>query len=258
MQLRDLTQSRFVALLWGPPKTGKTVLASQFPSPYFIDLDKGITSVLAMTQGMDVNFPVYQVDDGPSDDPDITNIVGKAIARTDGWTITDKLVRELLRTLHQDATLVVDNLTRLGEFLVNHLKRRFKRDQLQIQDWGMFVSLLGSLMDAIHSAAYECNVLLVAHDQIIKDEMTGRLERVLLLPTTQKHRVPTVVGDLWYLTYEWKGKDRIRILKTSADRQTALGSRLLIPDIEDPTYAKIKPFIEKALGRKLPEPTWTP
>ena len=260
MRLSEMVSTRFVAMLWGPPKVGKTVLASQFPNPHFIDLDKGITSVLAMTRvrNLEVDFPVYQIDDGPCEDPDVVKLVGPTIAKRDGWTITDKLIRELLRTLPFDSTLIIDNITRLGEYLVSNLKRSYNRQQLQIQDWGEFVSRITFLMDAIHSAAYKPNVIIIAHEQLIKDELSGRIERVILLPTSQKHRVPTVVGDLWYLTMTWRGKEAIRLLRTSVDRQTSLGSRMLIPDIEEPTYEKMRPYISRALGRELPEPTWTP
>jgi len=258
--LQDMDTLRFVSLLWGPPKVGKTVLASQFPNPHFVDLDKGITSVLSMTrrQGLKVNFPVYQIDEGPSEDPQVIELAGKTIASKGGWVAADKLIRELLRILPLDATLIVDNLTRLGEFLVNYLKKLGGLSQLRIQDWGQFVSMVSNLMEAIYSASYKPNVLLVAHEQIIKDELTGKVEKHLLFPTSQKYRIPTVVGDLWYLTYIWKGKEVSRVLKTSVERQAALGSRIGVPNIEEPTYEKIRTYIGDALGRELPPPTWTP
>ncbi len=49
-----------------------------------------------------------------------------------------------------------------------------------------------------------------------------------------------------------------RVIQAVPDPSNATGSRCLIPNIENPTYAKMKPYIEAYLGKKLGEPTWTP
>ena len=173
-----------------------------------------------------------------------------------------KIVEVLLRKLPQDATLVIDNLSRLGEYLVSYLEQQSGHKPLQIQDWNFFVMYLREFMDLISQHSAKCNVIVIAHEQVYKDELTGAIERTIFLPTSMRHRVPSVVGEFWYLKADVKGvgsaRKQVRILQNIPDRVTACGSRSWMPDIEEPTYEKMKPYLEKALGRTLPPATWTP
>ena len=77
-----------------------------------------------------------------------------------------------------------------------------------------------------------------------------------------RQRIPSVVSDFLNMKIAVTGpaNKRVvtRVLQSTPDLLTATGSRALIPDIKNPTYEQIKPYLETALGRELPEPTWTP
>lgn len=260
-RLTELKHTKFVAILYGKPKSGKTVLASQFPSPWFIDLDHGLGSVLAIRKelGLDFDFDVTEIDNESTEDPDFLKLCGKAFARQSAWMKLKKLVEVLCRKMPQDSTLVIDNLSRAGEFLIQHIKKTTGHNPMQIQDWGVFSEEMLFLFDLILGA--KCNVIVVAHERTTKDELSGAIYRSLLVPGQSADRLPSVVDEFWYLIVDVKGtKDRrqhIRKLQTSIDRKTTAGSRSWMPDIENPTYDKLKSYLEKSLGRALPPATWT-
>jgi len=243
VRLTEIKNTKFVAILYGKPKPGKTVLASQFPSPWFVDLEKGLMSVIAMkrTRNLDFDFDVTQIDDKPTEDPDFIKLCGKAFVRQDPWLKLNKLTQSLIRHLPKDATLVVDSLTKAGEFLLDHIKSLTGRKQLQIQDWGTFKDEMMAWYQNLFLG--KCNVIVIAHEQVIKDELTGAIERTLLLPGQSASRLPSVCDEFWYLVKDIRGKNVKRVLKCDGDRITSAGSRSWITDMEDPTYAKIKPFL---------------
>lgn len=263
-RLKQQTQSKFVILLWGPALSGKTVLASQFPKPYFIDLDGQMGSVLSLAKksGTDVDFPVIQIDESPTEDPDFLELCGKNFAKMSAWTKLKKLVEVLSQKLGDDETLVLDNLSRAGEFLTADIKRRGGRQQMQIQDWGTFYDEMATVIDYLHTPYGKSNTILIGHEGSKKDELSGELFKTLLMPGSFKERIPSKVSDFLYLNVSVAGpknkREIKRVLQSIPDPKNPVGSRSMIPDTTDPTYQKMRPYIESYLGRKLGDPTWTP
>ena len=256
MRFSDVKQTKFVAILYGKPKTGKTVLATQFPMPWVVDMEKGLGSVMAIqrAKGLKFDFDVTEINDEVTEDKDFIDLCGKTFARQDAWTKLKKLTEVLCGKMPQDSTLVVDSLTKAGELLLEHIKRTNNRKQLQIQDWGTFAEEMLFWFNLLFTG--KCNVIVIAHEQVIKDELTGNIERTLLLPGKSASRLPTVVDEFWYMEKKLVGKNVKRTLCTFGDRITSAGSRSWMPDIEDPSFEKMKPYLEQSLGRKMPEPTW--
>jgi len=263
-RLKNDQQSKFVLLLWGPAFSGKTVLASQFPNPFFIDLDGQIGAVRALANKHEQNFdfPLVYIDEEHTDDEDFISYCGKNFAGQNAWTKTKKMVETLSRKLPKDSTLVLDNLSRASEYLLTEVKRRANRSQLQIQDWGIFVEEIKILMDYIHSRSSQCNVIMVGHEQTTKEELTGKMLKSLLMPTSAGNRIPSKASDFLYMNVEAVGPNKKRVVKRTLqsipDPQNPVGSRSLIPNIESPTYEQMRPYLESYIGRSLGEPTWTP
>ena len=263
-RLKNDTQSKFVLLLFGPALSGKTILASQFPNPTFIDLDGQLGSVrsLASSYGKDVDFPTIPIDESETEDEDFISYCGKSFARQNGWKKTKKIVEILSQKLTQDDTLILDNLSRASEYLLTEIQTRTGHNPLQIQDWGLFQQEIRILIDYLHSRYSKCNTILIAHEQTQKDDMSGRLMKKVLLPTTMSERIPSKVSDYLYMnvkpTGSSKNRDIVRSIQSMPDPSNAVGSRSMIPDIENPSFEDLRPYLESYLGRKLGDPTWTP
>ena len=263
-KLSEMEFKRYVCVLWGPPKVGKTVLASQFPSPFFIDLDDGLKSVKSLRAlwGLEFDFDVIQIDEGPTEDEDFISICGKAFAKQSAWLKVKKLVGELARRMPTDSTLILDNTSRASEFLLDFIRAKTGREQLQIQDWGVFLNEMLSMILSLKSKGAKCNVVLIGHEYTTKDEVTGEFVRQLLVPGQSKDRIPSMVNEFLRLETRVSGTRNkpkvVRFLRSVPDSRTATGSQALLPDMENPTYEKMKPYLETSLGRELPGPTWTP
>lgn len=261
-QLTDGTDSRLIFLFWGKPKVGKTVLASQFPNLTFVDLDDSLGSVRALrkNQGLDFNFTTFDLKESETTDEDFLKLCGKNFGRMGQWLKTAKLVSALSRTLTKDETLVVDNLSRIGESILKYIRTTAGRDQLQIQDWMTFTNQIQIFLESLKEC--HANVVLVGHEEYHKDEASGEIEKLILMPTKMRHRVPSVVTDYLYMKTDVKGpqnkREVVRKIQSMPDPMTAVGSRSLIPNIDNPTFEKLRPYIESALGRTLPPSTWTP
>ncbi|HXK71943.1 MAG TPA: AAA family ATPase [Clostridia bacterium] len=262
---KDEAVGKFMVLFWGPPKVGKSVLASQFPNLYYVNVDDGLGSVKAMTtkQGIDIDFKHFNVGSGKTTDKDYIELCGEKMAmNSSAWTKNKKLAEMLAKTCKEDDTIVIDHLARIGEFLQRHIERSTGNRPLQIQDWNTFTMELTDYFDYFKDEACKANVIILGHDNYYEEKATGELRKLLLLPSSMRQRIPGFVSEVLYIHTEVSGGKRnrqfTRHLQSMPDRMTATGSRSLIPDMENPTYLKMKPYLEAYLGKKLPEPTWTP
>ena len=263
MKIENLGKvSRLVILLYGKPMVGKTLLASQFPDPYFIELDDKMGSVLTAYSKSKRKFSLttFSIGEDETKDPDFLELCGTTFAKQNAWLKTKKLTEMLLKTLPQDSTLVIDSITRLSKILIDFISKTTNHKPLQLQDYNMFTIYLGEFIDMIRGSLGKCNVILIGHEDILKDETTGALERVLYIPTKARYSLPAIADEYWRLIVKPKvmgGKQQnIRYLQTTPDRITASGSSIWLPDIENPTFLKIKPFLEKGLGREFPPENW--
>ncbi len=265
-KMTEQTDNSACLLFWGPPFSGKTVLASQFPNPHFVSLDPHtLTSVRGLRARYKLNFDAETIDinEETTDDADFTRLTGgKTYTKSLAWEKTLRVIEAWCRTLTINDTLIIDNISRASEYLLNWIRKRANRIHLQIQDWGTFVTEIEKLMECINHPLRKCNVIIIGHEEPDKDELTGEIRRYLLMPTKARHRIPSVTTDYLYMYTVGKivgGKRvNVRMLKSLPTQDAIVGSRSLIPDIEFPTYAKMRPYLEAALGRKLPEPNWTP
>lgn len=262
-KLSEIQLKKVLILLWGPPLGGKTVLASQFPQPFFIDLEDGLHSVKALRKkyGGKFDFDAITINENKTVDKDFVKLCGDSFASSTAWTKAKKLTEVLCRKMPQDSTLVIDSASRLYEMLIIHIQKVTGRVKLQIQDWGTFVDELQGLLTDIKYKS-KCNVILIGHEEYKEDQASGEIRRSFLMVTKMKERIPSIMTEdlrLYSIPEGPKNKRKIvRKLQTQPDFITAVGSRSLIPDLDNPTYEKMKPYFEDAFGRKLPGATWTP
>jgi len=260
----SLEMDKPLILLWGPPLTGKSALASQFPKPTFINLDKNLNSIKALRAKykLKFNFKVFTIDESPTEDPEFAALCGVNFGKLLAWEKIKKIVEVLSRKMAEDETLVIDSLTRAGEHLLKYVMKISGHKPMQIQDWGTYVDEMGMFMEYMKTSTCKPTVVIIGHDRFDKAEGTGDWRRTLLIPSSAKDRIPSLATDSLYMKIDIRGAQANRkikrILQSMPDPITNSGSRSLIPDIEYPTYEKIRPFLENGVGRSLGEPNWTP
>ena len=224
-------------LLYGPSGTGKTELSSTFPNPHFVDLDNGMLSLA----GKDIKY--VTISSRETTDPDFLAIPkGDVYAKRDAYTKAVKLIEYWANNLKAGDTLIVDSFSFLNEYAVDYVLRLANQATPRIQDWGAAQGMLINILEQINDV--ECNVIIVAHNQFVKDEQSGF---VSWLPDTIGKLATkiSVYFDEVYLTGVERGKggEREKIIyyiETVPTRATTAKSRLKLPNrIDDPTYEKL-------------------
>jgi len=266
MKMTNQKDTSASLLFWGPPFSGKTVLASQFPDPHFIALDKHtLTSVRGLRNRYSLDFDVDIIELGEKEttDPDFIKLVGSAVfAKASAWEKTLRLIEAWCRTLPENATLVIDNLSRIGEDLTRMISKQSGKQKFTFDEWGAFLTQMQKMIECINHDERKCNVIIIGHEKPDEDQITGEIRRYLLLPGQARYRIPSTITDYLYIKAEQKivGGKRVstRMLRSRPTNDAQTGSRTLLPNIEYPTYKKMRPYLEAALGRAIGEPNWTP
>lgn len=152
------------AVIYGPEGIGKSTLASQFPSPVFLDTEGG-------THHLDVTrLPVSK-----------------------GWEDVTNAIAWLGRETHDFKTLVVDTADWLEKFLVECICQRDNKTSVEDFGYGKgyvilaeeFTKFLASLDPLLESGMH---ILLLAHCRIVKfeqPEAAGAYDRYELKLTKQ-------------------------------------------------------------------------
>lgn len=103
------------------------------------------------------------------------------------------------RTWGPDTILVVDSLTMMGRFIINHVLSLNGRlgQQPQLQDWGAAMSLQESVMAMLYSASIKCHVIVCAHITFVTPE--GALEQKGY-PSALGNKLPPMIGSYFNST----------------------------------------------------------
>lgn len=243
------------ALVFGPPKAGKTFFAGTWPKPGFVDLDYGI-KVLA-TQAFKSKHP--KADDAEyAQFTDEVNDKGIALSPKAFWdalAYTNKLIAD-----PEIETIVIDSLTSLSTLARNvglAANAKGRRSQtltdakinglvlMTMQDFGAEMSAIEQFIDQLVSV--DKHVLVLAHEKAETND-TGIVLSVGPLITGDRLRAKIArwFDDVWYMEATGEGEKRKHVLVTASDKKRkTVGSRLgLPPEIEDPSYQKIQKLLK--------------
>lgn len=245
------------ALLWGEPKTGKTVLAHQWPRTRTLDLDNGMESVMwAIRKG-----PLR----GKKKPEDIVYETVLEESRTNfGYVKKPEALERAVGVLKQwfsdkeyDKwdTLIIDSVTALGEICIDqalknlgklgsYTESKTRSDQVEMrimarQDWGPAMSLLKNVIEECRTqCAGQKNLFVIAHEHQETNESGAVLGRKpYVIGKSLRNDIPRLFDEVWHIELD---RDGTPVLYTKGSKRFEAGSRLGLPDeIKDPTYDKI-------------------
>lgn len=134
------------ALIYGPEGIGKSFLASQFPQPIFLDIERG-THHLDITRFSEIN----------------------------SWDNITKSISDLVTKAHDFQTLVIDTADWLEQRLVEHICR--KSNKTSIEDFGygkgyviLAEAFAGFLLSLESVIARGLHIVLLAHSTVVRFE----------------------------------------------------------------------------------------
>lgn len=260
-RLSDRKRAEHVqALLWGPPKVGKTILAHTFPRTRTLDFDNGMESVLtAADEGwidVDKDEIVYAT---------ITEENREEYGYVAVPTALDKATMVMEQWVSDDEydnwdTLILDSVTSLCEYALDRAlynlnkldgytksKNRGDRVHMRImaqQDWGPAMSLVSNFIEECRRYT-DKNIVVIAHEHQQTTEsghVTYRSPQVI--GRVLRQDLPKQFDEVWRME---KDNDGTPVLITQGTSKFQAGSRLGLPDrMEKPTYQKILKHVQKA------------
>lgn len=180
--LLQVAETDFVrCLVYGPSSTGKTIFAASFPGPIkYWDFDNKVSSAAQF----------YRNDLDRLAQIDVTQFGPMSVRdRMNNWNKEWRVIAELANRGQPlpFKTLVLDSLTTFTNYLLeDYIKvsqtgiKRAHADLNAMQDYQLLDRHLTQIISSL--AALPCNVVVIGHMQVEKDETTGALIRRPLMP----------------------------------------------------------------------------
>lgn len=238
----DEELSKYVRiLLCGRAKTGKTYFAGTWPSPLFINTDKGMKTLAS------------------SHIPSIDILQGEP-----AWRIMRRILENLeeregeywealLKAKYEPKTIVLDSVSSLSSLMEIELLndppegagRKNPDGGLQIQDYNCIQNRLYGLLRQMAELHY--NIIVTSSTDYLIDEGNGRLyENPSVSGNKAGPQIPHFFDDVYYHSYSTDTKKWI-LNPQQTIRFNHAGSRGHIPleIVENPTYQKLKKYYEK-------------
>ena len=133
----------FGLLLMGAAKSGKTSFALQFPRPFIADCDNNLSgpSEYLKDKGLPPFF--YETINVKED--------GSERPIDQRWSKLTEVVKEAVVSTKVE-TIIVDSLSSITDYLVEHILRSEGQKNMRIQDWQPFQYMLKRLITYIRSS----------------------------------------------------------------------------------------------------------
>jgi hypothetical protein len=217
MKLSELkTEGNFKGLFIGPPGNRKTCTATSFPYPILLlDFDNKADSAALFykedkprLEGIDVR----QLGDNLTKDPmvEMNSIIEK------------ELIPMQKSGDFAYKTIIIDSITTFSSAVLKHIvqtnpgiKRNATKQGVQpcLQDYGILKREFARLIPGILSLP--CNIIMTAHVDVTKDELTGAIQRRPLMDGAFSAQLPIYFKEVWSFTVD---KDRTMV-QTQSDRK---------------------------------------
>lgn len=226
-------------LLVGSPGTGKSVFASTMPEPGFVfDFSGGIL----IYRGKDFDYEQYPI---------------SAI----GWAKYEKDFMQVKKDVlaNKYETVVVDDCTGLIDVAMERaLSLDPKRNAAGGPLWNVHYQMVRNLIEGKfrQMMAWPCNLVIIAHMDIVKDDETGAVLEIKPFITGQLSvRLPGYFDEVYYTSTTKVGEKVDWWLQTvpigmKNARSRLSGKQSLLPHRVPNDYAELMKFVQK----KTPAP----
>jgi hypothetical protein len=223
----------------GNPGSGKSVFASTFPTPgYIFDFARGIITY----RGLDFDYDQFSM--SPI-----------------GWVEFEKALAKLKTDMKEGKykTVIVDDLSGMTDLAMERsLQLDPKRNPSGGPVWNTHYSMVKNLMEGRlrQIMDLDCNVVFIAHLNVIKDEATGNIIGVEPMLTGQlSTKIPGYFNEVFYHTVRKESGDLRWLVQTvpigyNNARSRLSGKARMLPDVIDNDYAEVMAYVR---GEKTKE-----
>jgi hypothetical protein len=242
-------------LVIGQPGTGKSEFASSFPTPGFVlDFDNGMLSY----RGKDFDYETFLSGQQTTK--------GQGVAPV-GWVKFEKDLIQLQADVlaGKYKTVIVDSTTTMSDLAMERaLQLNPQRSDTQGPVWNIHYSLVRNLMEGRlrQIIGMNCNVVVNAHVETVKDDKTGAIIDVgPLLPGALTTKLPGYFDEVYYSTIKTSttkaeagkpGQSITQFLLQTCPkgyyraRSRISGRERIIPEFVENNYSAIMEHVRKA------------
>ena len=226
----------FKILVIGDYGTGKSIFASTFPTPAFVfDFDKGILSY----RGKDFDYTSYNLD-------------------AKGWIDFDKDFMEIKKAVADGKykTIIIDSTSTMSDLAMERaLQLDPKRSATNGPLWNVHYGIVKNLVEGKlrQIMQLDCNIVVIAHLQVVKDEETGAVIGTQpLLPGALSQKIPGYFDEVYYAFNRMKeGKPAFMLQTVSKGhykaRSRISGEKSILPAEIPNDYNELIKAIEKSV-----------
>lgn len=241
----------FGLLIQGPPKTGKTTLALQFPDPWIADCSNNLSGA---TRWFKKNMPA-QIEQIRYSQPWLSNVIDP----THGQTIVPpearwaRLLTDINEALKDPTrkTIIIDDVGQVCEWLQAFIvseKGTGKKEGMTISDWIPFRSLLAKLVTDLRLLCRNKRYLIfTAHEEYAKDERTGSIFTRVNIPSKLADNFGGLFSDVWRTIVEDVADVLYyKVVAQPTPAVPAIGNSLGLPANFKFTWKEFAPFLTSA------------
>ena len=151
----------------------------------------------------------------------------------------DSVVKSLISTEHKYKTIIIDTLGVAMDRAEKFFGEKPENKNNKFGKWGDLKEWVTDMTRKLHSAPFLS--ILVAHAQDDKDDQTGAVKIVPLLPGSAKNTLPSIPDIIAYMGAEVDDKGVLhRVLYLESSERLVSGNRFgLPPRLVDPSMKKI-------------------
>lgn len=151
----------------------------------------------------------------------------------------DSVVKSLISTEHKYKTIIIDTLGVAMDRAEKFFGEKPENKNNKFGKWGDLKEWVTDMTRKLHSAPFLS--ILVAHAQDDKDDQTGAVKIVPLLPGSAKNTLPSIPDIIAYMGAEVDDKGVLhRVLYMESSERLVSGNRFGLPGrLVDPSMKKI-------------------
>ena len=229
----------FKAMVVGSYGTGKSIFAASCPTPGFVfDFDEGIISY----RGKDFDYEQYSRD-------------------WKGWVKFEKDLLNLIKDVEggKYKTIIVDSTSTMTDLAMERaLVLDPKRSATGGPVWNVHYMMVRHMMEGKlrQIVGLSCNVIVISHIDIARDEDTGAIVDITPLLTGQlREKIPGLFQEVYYATTKRAGQKTEWLLQTvpigfKKARSRLSGKDHFLPDFIPNDYNEVMKYLRKRNKKK--------
>lgn len=234
-------------LIQGPPGSGKTTLACQFPEPYVLDCDLNLTGTIKWLRKNNLPLPVG-FDTIDYDEK------GKEVKLPFAYLRVSSCLKAVIN-LTTVKTIIIDGTTRMSDYIIAEVMKQQSITAMRIQDWGAYLYIWKTFINEMRSACYKTGktLIIIAHEKVEKDDVSGMFRYSINLPGQFAGLIGGMMSDVWRCEVEERAGKHTWKVRTLPSARVDLKNSMGLPASFDATWTEIAKALKDA-GADLTKP----